>query len=382
VILIALPIILGLQSYYNSVNYKGKSCLHYSNYQVFKYAHFHLLSDQDLYSDHQHEHCFTFKYSPAFALFFGVFAYLPDWMGLVLWMLLSGIVSYFVIRSLPGVAPPKQFLFFLFIFFEWLGSVQGQQTNALIAMLLLLAFALLERNKPLPATLLIVLTGFIKIFGFGAMVLFLFYPQKWRLALYSVGWALLLAILPLLVVSPNELWGIYEAWYGQVLGDFGQYKGMSIYSLVEKLSCWAPHKQQWMLGSLGLMLTALVQHNKWKELWFRKFLLSAILIWVVVFNHKAESHTYVIAMAGIGFWYFAVPRMWWDTALILFALAGISLLYSDIVPRSFKGEFPFDYHVKALPSAVLWLRVVLDLWIFRNGASPKQKSSTSAPFGA
>jgi hypothetical protein len=381
-ILIALPVILGLQSYYNSVNYKGASCRHYSNYQVFKYAHYHLLSDQDLYSDHLKEHCFTFKYSPSFALFFGLFAYLPDWMGLVLWMLLSGIVSYFAIRSLPGMAPPKQFLFFLFIFFEWLGSVQGQQTNALIAMLLLSAFSLLERNKPLPATLLIVLTGFIKIFGFGAILLLIFYPQKWKLAVYTMVWSLILAVLPLVVISPDELWGIYESWYSQVLGDFSQYKGMSIYSLVEKLSGWAPPKQFWMMGSLILMIAPLIQLKKWKELWFRKFVLSAILIWVVVFNHKAESHTYVIAMVGIGFWYFAVPRKWFDTGLIIFALAGISLLYSDIVPRSWKGEFPFDFHVKALPSAVLWLRVVLDLWVYRNQPFPKQKSSAPAPLGA
>lgn len=382
VILIALPIILGLQSYYNSVNYTGTSCRHYSNYQVFKYAHFHLLSDQDLYSDHLTEHCFTFKYSPAFAMLFGALAYLPDWLGLVFWMLLSGVVSYFAIRALPGMAPPRQFLFFLFIFMEWLGSVQGQQTNALIAMLLLMAFSLLERNKPLLATLLIVATGFIKIFGFGAMLIFLFYPQKWKLALYSLAWSVLFAVLPLLVLSPNELWGIYESWYSQVLGDYAQYKGMSIYSLIERLSGWAPPKQLFMVGSLALMVAPLIQQRKWQYLWFRKTILAAILIWVVVFNHKAESHTYIIAMAGIGFWYFAAPRKWGDTALLLFALAGVSLLYSDIVPRPLKGEFPFEYHVKALPSAVLWLRVVIDLWIRRGEDPPKQKSSTPAPVGA
>jgi hypothetical protein len=154
VILLVLPVLLGLQSYHNSVNYNGSSCRQYSNYQVFKYAHFHLLSDQDLYSDHHSEHCFTFKYSPAFALFFGLFAYLPDWLGLVLWMLVSGVVTFLALRALPGVAPPKQLLFLLLIGFEWFGSVQGQQTNALIAMLLLLAFSLLERDKPLPVSVL------------------------------------------------------------------------------------------------------------------------------------------------------------------------------------------------------------------------------------
>src|SRR5262249_31302560 len=158
----------------------GPSCKAYSNYQVFKYAHFHLMGDQDLYSDHPDEHCFTYKYSPTFALVFGVFAGMPDWLGLVLWMLLSGIVTWLALRALPGMAPPRQFVFFLLICSEWFGSVQGQQTNVLIAMLLLLAFSLLEKDKPLPATLLIVLTGFIKLFGLAAIVLYLFYPRKPR----------------------------------------------------------------------------------------------------------------------------------------------------------------------------------------------------------
>lgn len=361
-ILLALPVFLGLQSYHNSVNYKGPSCKQYSNYQVFKYAHFHLLSDQDLYSDHLPEHCFTFKYSPAFALFFGLFAYLPDWLGLVLWMLVSGVVTFFALRALPGVAPPKQLLFLLLIGFEWFGSVQGQQTNALIAMLLLLEFSLLERDKPLPATLLIVVTGFIKIFGFGAILLFLFYPQKLRLALYSLGWAVLLTALPLLVVSPDELIGIYQSWYNQVLGDYSDFKGMSLYSLIEVLSGWNPPKQLFIVTSLLIMVAPLVQVQKWKELWFRELVLAAILIWVVIFNHKAESQTYVIAMVGIACWYFALQRRWWDVALLLIAFAMISILFSDLVPRWIRNDIGFGYHLKALPCAVLWVRVVVDLW--------------------
>ncbi len=361
-LLTLLPILLGLQSYYNSVNYKGESCRQYSNYQVFKFAHFHLLSDQDLYSDHLTEHCFTFKYSPAFALFFGLFAYLPDWLGLVLWMLLSGIVSYFVVRALPGVAPPQRLLFFLFMGMEWLVAVQGQQTNALIAMMLIGALALLEKDKPLPATLLIVLTGFIKIFGFGAMLLFLFYPQKWKLALYSLGWSLLLALLPLLVISPAELSGIYGHWFGQVLGDYAKYDGMSLYSLIESLTAWDPPKQVFLVVSLACLLAPLVQLNKWKSLWFRKLLLASILIWVVIFNHKAESQTYVIAMAGIALWYFSDARGWGDRLLLLFALLVVSVLFSDLVPRWMKNEIGSAYSLKALPCTVLWVRVVVEMW--------------------
>ena len=35
--------------------------------------------------------------------------------------------------------------------------------------------------------------------------------------------------------------------------------------------------------------------------------LAAILVWVVIFNHKAESPTYIIAMMGIGISTFPLP---------------------------------------------------------------------------
>lgn len=361
--LVVLPIILGLQSYFNSVTHKGTSCPHYSTYEVFKHAHFHLLSDQDLYSYHEEEHCFTFKYSPAFALAFGVFAYFPDWLALVLWMLLSGMITLLTIRALPGTGPPKQLLFFVVILFEWMVSVQGQQTNVLLVMSLLLAFLFLEKGKPLPATLLIVMTGFIKIFGFGAMLLFLFYPGKIRLALYSGGWVILFAILPLVVLEPGQLWGIYEDWHAQITSDYGQYKGLSFYSFTESVFLITLPKPMVLAASLLLLLSPLAQLGKWGQLWFRKLMLASILIWVVIFNHKAESHSYIIAMTGIAFWYFDQGRKWLDTMLLIFVFLVVSILFSDLVPRSLKFDFGFVYSLKALPCFLVWLRILAEMWL-------------------
>lgn len=364
--LVVLPIILGLQSYFNSVTHNGASCPHYSTYQVFKHAHFHLLGDQDIYSYHEEEHCFTFKYSPAFALAFGVFAYLPDWLALVLWMLLSGMITLITIRALPEMGLPKQLLFFVVILFEWMVSVQGQQTNVLLVMSLLLAFLFLEKGKPLPATLLIVMTGFIKIFGFGAMLLFLFYPGKLRMALYSVGWVILFATLPLVVLEPAQLWGIYEDWHAQITSDYGQYKGLSFYSFVESVFLLTLPKPMVLAASLLLLLSPLTQLGKWKQLWFRKLMLASILIWVVIFNHKAESHSYIIAMTGIALWYFDRERKWLDTALLVFAFLVVSILFSDLVPRWVKFDFGFVYSLKALPCTLIWLRILAEIWLRNN----------------
>lgn len=360
--LLVIPIILGLQSYFNSVSYQGSGCPHYSTYQVFKHAHFHLLSDHDLYSYHDDEHCFTYKYSPAFAMLFGAFAYLPDWLALVLWMLLSGIVSYFTIKAIPGLTDQKRFFFLLVILFEWMVSVQGQQTNVLVVMALLMAFVFLEKGKLLPATLLIVSTGFIKIFGFGAMLIYLFYPQKLKLTLYSIGWCVLFSLLPLLVLDFDQLSLIYTAWYGQITSDYGQYRGLSFYSFVESSSGLVLSKPLVLGTSLLMLLSPMVQLKKWHQKWFRLLMLASLLIWVVIFNHKAESHSYIIAMTGIALWYFSDERRGWDTVLLMFSIAVVSILFSDLVPRWVKQDIGFRYHLKALPCTLVWLRITAEMW--------------------
>jgi len=51
---------------------------YYNNYVIFKQSFAHLRSGSDLYGYHLQEHWDLYKYSPTFALFFGVFAWLPD----------------------------------------------------------------------------------------------------------------------------------------------------------------------------------------------------------------------------------------------------------------------------------------------------------------
>lgn len=369
VILIGMGTFACIQTYYNSKTYKGPACSQIETYDLFVYSHEHLLNGKNLYIDHLDEHCFTYKYSPAFALFFGLFAYVPQGIGLWFWLMVTVGVTYAAMRALPGMDPPKQFLFFVFASFECLLCLQAQQTNALVAALLLLAFAFLERRKYLPATLFIVITGFIKLFGFGAILLFIFYPQKPKLALYTLLWIAVLALVPLVVVSPSELWGIYEAWQTQILGDHAKYAGMSFFGMLGSFSGMNPPKTLLLGISLVLMLLPLIQIQKWKQPWFRQLVLAALLIWMVIFNHKAESPSYVIAMMGVALWFFSGPRQWPDVLLLLFVFAGVSLLFSDITPKSFRKAYAYPYHLKALPCFFAWVRVIIELWARRASAS-------------
>jgi hypothetical protein len=370
VVLIGLGIFACIQAYVNSRIQDGASCAGINTYVLFTASHRHLLDGENLYSYYPDEHCFTFKYSPAFALFFGLFTYLPQGVGLWLWLMVTVGVTYAAMRSLPGMEPGKHLLFFAFASFECLLCLQTQQTNALLVSMLLLAFAYLERGRELPATLLIVITGFIKLFGLGAMVLYLFYPRKARLTLYTLLWLVVLALVPLVVVSPAELWGIYGEWKTQILGDHEKYAGMSLYGMLGAVSGKEPPKTLLLGMSLVVMLLPLIQWKKARQPWFRQSLLAALLIWMVIFNHKAESPSYVIAMMGVALWFFSGPRRWWDILLLLAVFAGVSLLFSDIIPRSFRKAYAYPYHLKALPCFLAWLRVIIELWWRPGNAFP------------
>jgi uncharacterized membrane protein YcfT len=83
-------------------------------------------------------------------------------------------------------------------------------------------------------------------------------------------------------------------------------------------------------------------------------LLANVLIWVVIFNHKAESPTFVIAAVGVGLWYALSLRGPWETALFVFAAVFTVLNATDLFPAFIRKGFFADYAVKALPCVLIW----------------------------
>lgn len=81
-----------------------------------------------------------------------------------------------------------------------------------------MSFGLLERKKLMWASLCIVFSVFIKIFGVVGFALFLFYPQKWKLAMYTVGWTLLLLLIPLIWIDLGQYTALFES-YKQMLSE-------------------------------------------------------------------------------------------------------------------------------------------------------------------
>ena len=94
--------------------------------------------------------------------------------------------------------------------------------------MIILAFAMMENERYFLAALLITGTIFIKLFGVVAFSLFLFYPQKARVVLYAGVCCLFLGVLPLLVVSMDQLVLLYRSWLSLLINDHSTQYGISM----------------------------------------------------------------------------------------------------------------------------------------------------------
>ena len=152
----------------------GRKYNKYNNYTIFEKSFKHLKSNQDLYVLYPEEHWDLYKYTPTFSAFFGFFAVFPDWIGLNLWNLLNAFVLLFAIYYLPKINNYEKGLILLIVLFELMTSLQNHQSNALIAGLLVLSYGLMEKKRFFLATICIVFSVFIKLFGIIGFLLFVF----------------------------------------------------------------------------------------------------------------------------------------------------------------------------------------------------------------
>ena len=106
-------------------------------------------------------------------------------------------------------------------------------------------------------------------------------------------------------------------------------------------------------------------------------MLASMLVWVIIFNHKAESPTFIIAVAGAGIWYFATEHKAWRTALLLLVFVGTCLSPTDIFPAVIKQNFFKPYVIKAIPCIILWVAMIFDLLTLRKEKMTEMEFSLS-----
>ena len=97
-----------------------------------------------------------------------------------------------------------------------------------------------------------------------------------------------------------------------------------------------------------------------------------MLIWVIIFNHKAESPTYIIAVAGVGIWYFARPAVAWRTVLLWLTFIFTILATTDIFPPDIRHHYMLPYTIKAVPCILVWCVLVAELMLMKGNSTIRQ----------
>ena len=338
----------------------GRPYIDYNNFRIFKFSFYHLIQGKDIYQLFPDDHWDLYKYSPGFALCFGLLSWMPDPVGLLLWNLINSLCLFAGIRLLPGLNDQKKSWILLFCLLEMLLSIQNTQSNGLMAGLTVLGFGLAERRSYLLSTLCIVFSFYIKIYGALAFIFYLWYPGKWKLAGWSAFWMLVFALLPLVAVNGHQLVFLYQSWLHLLLNDRSASIGLSVMGLMESWFHLAAVKNIVTVAGFALFLLPLVRWRLYGDLHYRLLFLASALIWMVIFNHKAESPTFIIVMAGIGIWYFAGERDGLDKLLLILSFLLISMSVSDLVPPGVRNGFIRPYGIKAVMAIVIWVKIVYE----------------------
>jgi hypothetical protein len=336
----------------------------YNNYLIYKTSFSHLICEMNLYIRYWNEYADLFLYSPTFAVIIAPLSYLPIYIQVVLWCCLDSILLFTAIRLLPFEDKKNRIIIYCFIFIEYVTCIQHMQVAPMVTAFIIFAFISFEKGKPGRAAFFIVLATFIKIYAIGAVVMFLMYPDKLkfigRMVLFSV--AFLLA--PLLFVSYHQLLWQYHNWY-DVMTTIHKSEETGIepnikvpLSVMGVLKFWfnfAPPAIYIQLIGTAIMCLPFFRSGLFKNVKFRLYILSSLLVWAMIFNHIAESPSYIVVVVGVAIWYATSTKDKFSTILMVGVLIFTILPPTSLFPRYISDNYIKPYAIIAFPCIVVWI---------------------------
>ena len=340
----------------------------FNNFAIFRDSFRNLLLGIPLYVPHPTRHVDLFKYSPTFAIFMAPFWLIPRAPGVVLWNLLNALAPCWAVSRLNLDARAKAFVI-LFSLVELQTTLHSAQSNGLIAATMIGAFAALERNRVVEAALFLALGVTIKPFAAVAGLLFVFYPRKGRFLAAGTFSTLVLGLLPASILGITGLLSAYREWFTLLAHDRSHEANYSLATLLESTLGLRAPDVAFVLPGVVFLILPLARRTLWQTPGYRLMVLAGMLIWVVIFNHKAESPTYIIAVLGVGLWAMAEPRGRGRTLLLVFVFLLTEASSTDLFPRDLRMRYLQPYSLKALPCVAVWLALTWRLLTGRRFAT-------------
>lgn len=341
-----------------------------NNFLIFRYVFWHAWNGTSLYAPYPEEYHDVNHYGPFFSVVVAPFAVLPQYLGVLLWVIALSMFLYVAIRK-SQFTKYQQIFILWFCAHELLTAIFMQQFNIAIAAVVLLSYYCIEKEQDFWAAFFIMLGTFVKLYGIVGLAFFFFSRHKGRLVLSLVFWAVVMFAAPMVFHGPDYLIGQYQEWYESLSSKnaenmFSTTTNVSILGMIRKISQCATYSDIWIILT-GLVMFALpyLRISQYKYIAFRQTLLASVLMFVVLFSTGSESSGYITPFVGIAIWYTAVPwqRTKWDVALMIFAFILSSMSPSDLFPAYIRNTWVKPYALKALPIALIWLKLCYEMYL-------------------
>ena len=306
-------------------------------------------------------HLDYFLYGPLFNILFTPFAYLPAWLGPFVWNLFNFSMWFAAIFTLPGrFTREEKCKSFLYTFLILACTQLSFQYNVAVGYMFLFAYSLLERDKGFWAVLLMMISGFTKVYGIFQLGLLLCYPHFWRNAAYAllIGAAFLVA--PAVNMPFAELPDYYGQWITALAEHTDTRTWMNLFYL--RPLGLLPVRMWVQIGVLALLAAGLAANfRKWKQPFFRLAALAVLMGYVILFSNSSEGHTYVITLIAYQFWYWSMKRgdalnlvdriVYWATFIIVVVMP-VDVLCPPGIMQIF-----YDWQINLWLLVYLWLRI-------------------------
>ncbi len=315
-----------------------------NDFAIFRASFWNLIENKDLYVLRLDQAQDYFKYSPSFALLFAPFAIVPFGAGLFFWNLVNALGIFFALRWL--LPREKSALAQVLVALPTLRSIQSSQSNALVAALIIVAFVSFERGWLWRGAVAIALGTVTKIFPLAALSF----------------------ALPLLVISPGALAAQYRSWGALERSEAGLVGSSAMELFRDAGITWPPWPVQ-LIAAVIVLAVLILRMRDWNDRNLRLQFLGFVMVFCVVFNHRAERQSAVIALSGMVIWYLASPRAVWRTALFAIVYFLVAVSGTDLVPPAVKHILAPETRF-SIPLTILWLVLLGELALVRNDRLP------------
>jgi hypothetical protein len=359
-----LPIILGFNKWrLDSVN----------NYAIYKGVFFHLLQQVNLYSLYPLQHEDANHYGPLFGLIIMPFTYLPDALGVVLWVSFQASVLYKALTLLP-IKPAYQWILLAICIVDLMTASASVQVNPSVIGMIILSWYFVKKDQVIWATLFVMIGFFIKLYGIVGLAFWVFSDSKIKYIGYSIMWAIILFVLPMALSSPEFIIQSYQDWFESLIhkntvnqgvanGVGTTMQDVSLMGLVRRVGGFPDIPGAYfIIPGFILQMIPLLRFKQYSDTIFQLRYLASLAIFVVIFSSSSESPTFIIAVSGVAIWFISqeYPIQNWVKVLLVLVVIITSLSATDIFPKNVRQLF-IIYSIKAFPCCLIWFTCIYQL---------------------